>query len=373
MDTNYFTLAWFLLTRTRPFNLHAAAHMKYFRLLPGRFMKVLRVFIIMKKLLSIKNKKSKRKKEIINVPYDGHILIKTSNGYKIFNLKKKIVATHYKSDIKNDIFINIIKNLGIIEEFAISPKIKAVDYHNKCVYEEYINLYKSKIFYPIKPYFYNIILPTWEKNIKIYPSRRVSLTEYVVIQKSFILNRIEYLEKERYDKEIIVGIRGFVEKLSKKILLEHNQTCIYLTLSHGDFHAWNVLIGNKEAILIDWDTLKERSLYHDLFYIFIHNIFGKDNVNYNEFLLELDKCISMSGSKFQNGYKDDHLTHYTSLDKDLYRMLFYLEYIYLDFERRLDMCTDRKRIKDRAKQINHCIKVFEEIEMNINAKNLLAN
>lgn len=363
-------LAWLLLTRTRPFNLHAPAYKRYFRHLPGKVIKVLRVLNLTRKLFLIKYIKSARKYEIINVGFDGHILIITSGGYKVFNLKRKIVATQFKPELKEENFKNIIKNLESIKDLEISPKIKDVDYKNKCFYEEYINLYKAERFYPVSTYFYNKILPTWERNINKYPRSKMKLIEYVTDQESFILNRINTLGKDGYDKDFIIPISSYVEKISKKIISEYSQTSIYITLSHGDLHAWNVLLNNNDSILIDWDTLKERSLFHDLYYMFIHNLFGRDKVDFKEFLFELYKCFDITCSKLQN--ENDEITC-NNFHKDLYRMLFYLEYIYLDIEKRIDMYSDRLSITDRVGKINECIKVFEDIEMKINEQNFYAN
>jgi hypothetical protein len=342
--------------------------MKLLKHFPGKFIKVLRIFNITKNLFLLKYIRKERNSEIINVPFDGHILIKTSSGYKVFNLKKKIVVTQYKSDLNKDIFNKIIRNLESIEEYSISPKIKSIDNRNKCFYEDYINLYKAESFYPISSIFYNKILPIWERNINIHPLRKINAVEYVTNQKNFISDKIKFLEIEGYDKESLVRILGYVEKLSTRILSDYKKTCIYLTLSHGDFHAWNVLLSRKDGILIDWETLKERSLYHDLYYMFLHNIFGNEKININELLTELDKCICLSRLKMQSEHKENALT-INGVSKDLYRLLFFLEYIYLDFEKRIDTYSKRIQIEDRLKKNNECIKVFEEIELIINEKN----
>jgi thiamine kinase-like enzyme len=368
INNSAFAMAWFLLTKTRPFNLHDKAHSSFLRLFPGSFIKVLRVLNIIRKIFIIKYLKINEPNAFFNAPYDGHVIIKTSGGYKVFNFKKKIVATQYNPKLKKETFTKLVRSLEKITYLNISPKIIAIDYPNQCVYEEYINLHKAKKFYPFNNYFYNKIFSTWESNIMLYPFRKVNLKEYVVEQKSLILNKLNYLEKEGYNSDILNRIRKFIELLCTEISVDsHYQNKVYLTLSHGDFHAWNLLVGRKRRVLIDWDTLKERSLYHDLFYIFFHVLFAKQMVNYDEFLVELENCMLNSFLNLQTNSNEFDLAFNNRLFKQ-YRMLFYLEYIHLDFEKRMDMINNKKQIQRRIGSIDFCIKVFDEVEKEFSKK-----
>ncbi|MGP4106329.1 phosphotransferase [Virgibacillus sp. L01] len=357
LDKNYVILAWLLLFKTRPFNLHLPAHNKYLRIFPGKFIKVLRVFNIIQRLLVFKNKKyESNDDDIISVPYNGHILIKKSGGYKVFNLKEGIVATQYNLDVEEDDFCSITKNLKYISQLSFVPLIKAVDYQNKCVYEEYINLRKAKGFYPISAYFYDRILPVWERNITALPNKNKSLEEYISNQKAIILGNISYLTKGSSNDELIY-IETFVKMLLKKISFNYNEKNIQLTLSHGDLHAWNILLDGKDSKLIDWDTLKERTVLHDLFYMLFYNLFGMETKNYNEFLKQLDKVLSRSCLKL-----DINENGLTKPNQDLYRMLFYLEYITLYIEKKINTYPNRKLIQDGIKKLNNDILVFKEVE-----------
>ncbi|MFA1820249.1 phosphotransferase [Virgibacillus oceani] len=365
VEKNSFIQAWYLLTKTRPFNLHLPANNRFLKIIPGKFIKIFRILRIILQYLILKYTKHGIEDGVISVPYDGHLLLKTSNGFKLFNLKENVVATQYDINIKKDLFSCVIKNIKYIEGLNISPKIRSVDNVNKCLYEQYINSYKAGQFYPTSLYFYKVILPVWQNIIEVYPSRKINLFEYVTNQKSYILNIIEKLKKESYDNKLLISISIFIESLTNKILNEHNQTNISISLSHGDLHPWNILISRKTAVVIDWDTLKERSLYHDLFYMFFQNIFGKEDVNLEGFIFHLNRSINITSYKFKNKDINNKLSK-ISINKDLYRLLFYLEYVQLDFEKRLNMFTDRSHILDRIVKINECIKAFEQVEMKIN-------
>ncbi|MEC5424041.1 phosphotransferase [Virgibacillus sp. C22-A2] len=365
MDKNILSLAWFLLIRTRPFNLHFTAYNKFLRILPGRFIKLLRIINIIKNLIFIKYMYMymyKDNHEFVESSYDGHILVKTSNGNKIFNLQEKTVVTQYKVEFKKELFTKIATNLKGIGNYYISPNIKQINSDEKSISEEYINLYKADRFYPITSYFDNVILPIWERNIELFPIKKIMLKDYLLDQERFIITRINYLKKEGYDRECLVNIQRYVEGLREKLSLDYtnNIKYIYLTLTHGDLHAWNILLNKKKSILIDWDTQKERSLYHDFYYMYYHNIFERTSVNHKSFKLSLNKNINKTRKNVKKKINESEQD--ISLNKELYRMLFYLEYIYLDFENRVEIQTNNNSIQKCLFKINNCIRVFKETD-----------
>ncbi|RKD23177.1 hypothetical protein BEP19_13250 [Ammoniphilus oxalaticus] len=355
IDRNIFVIIWLLLNRSEPFNLDV----KTINYLSGPLMKFLRIIKIFIELLIFKYAR-KGNEEVIEVPYDGHILLNKSGGYKVFDLSKEIVATQFKSDLKDDMFNEIVVELRGISKYPFAPHLVGVDYLNKCIYEGYINLKKSRRFYPISDYFYERILPIWKEMIKVYPWKKKNLYEYVENQLNYILKWIETLEKLNVEKEYVQNIKIFVKRTADDIL-----TCIpkhrgvYLTLSHGDLHAWNILQDRERAVVIDWDTVKERSFYHDLYYIFYHNIFSGHNKDLKEFCLQLERCIDMCQVYLPEERVQEHG------DKKLYRMLFYLEYVQLDLEKRLATLGEISEINGRLRKMNSSIIAFESVEKNI--------
>jgi hypothetical protein len=293
------------------------------------------------------------------VPYEGHILIETSDGYKIFNLSEKIVVSLFSSGFEEDHFIKIVRTLERVEVLNTSTRIKGVDYLNKCIYEEYINAYKADTFYPVSSYFYNKILPVWLSNVKASPRNKINLRKYVAKQEFFIFDRLRNLKKEGYDLGVIGEIHNFVGGLIKKIeIAAEPDQHITLTLSHGDLHAWNILLNNKNSVVLDWGTSQERTVFHDLFYMFYYNAFGGKVKDLKRFIVDLNKTLAYTQT---NTDKEDNKYDLASC-RDVYRMLFYLEYVQLDIEKRLNTFTDRNKIQSRLRKIKECITVFDEVE-----------
>lgn len=355
IDKNSFIIARFLLFRTKPFNLHSSPHNKYLRIFPGKFVKVLRVMYILSKVFLLKHNNYNSSDELIEVPYDGHILLKKTGGYKVFNLQENTVATQYETDIDADGFESIASNLKLIANLGISPVIKGIDYSNKCVYEEYHNLYKANRFYPISTYFYEEILPLWERNIEVYPKMNIKLEEYISDQESFLLENLIILEQDTHNKEID-SIREYAKLVINRIRTMGSQSDIQLNLSHGDLHAWNILLNKKNGIIIDWDTFKERTVFHDLFYMMFHNLFGMETKNYSKFISQLDEVIS-NRIKLQVNGKGNVNDKY-----DIYRLLYYLEYINLFIEKKVNIYSKKERIQSVIRKLHKDVLVLKEVE-----------
>jgi hypothetical protein len=344
-----------MLIRTKPLHLEYKPTKKYYRCIPVIFIGYFRMLLLIREFIKCK-KIDENKNEFIVTPYDGHILIKTSNGYKVFNLHKKIVITQYLSDINEEKFNLFIRRLESIQMLDVSPQIKLIDHKNKSVTEQYYNYKKAKRFYPINSYFINRIIPVWEKIIKKCEIKEHNLCDYVRKHVEGIENRISILEQNGYDKSLFERIEKYLEKLTTNLGKENNER-IYLAFTHGDLHAWNILLNFKRAIIIDWDTLKERSIYHDFFYMFYHNMFGKQDCDFTKGIFEFVQCLHSVNKLMERQIQ-------ATFDLDLYRSLFFLEYLYMDFELRIDMTNNKDKKEILINNLNECVRVFEEVEIN---------
>src|SRR5699024_3222194 len=216
LDKNCFNMAWLLLMKSKPFSLHGRPdRMKYLRFLPGYIIKTIRVLLIMKRLLFLKFL-SRTSEEIINVSMDGHILLRTTMGFKVFNLEKLIVASQYHK-LDRKLYNKIANGIDKLVNLDLAPTIKKVDYENKRIYEEYINEYQANRFYPMGTYFYSRILPIWKEIINQYPSRFTEITPYVKDQGSFVLNKIRQFERRGLNKNYTEPIKHFTKYLTNRI------------------------------------------------------------------------------------------------------------------------------------------------------------
>ncbi|MCJ8009135.1 phosphotransferase [Lederbergia wuyishanensis] len=356
LDKNLIILLWLLLNKTNPFNLHVAASKRYFQLFPSCLLKFLRVLNIIRKLMLIKKFIGVKNYPTISVDLDGHILLKTSGGLKVFDLKNEIVASQYTSVYKKEAFISLVRRLEAIQKYNISPKIIEVDFPNKCIYEEFVNFYKAERFELGSNYLMDKILPVWEEITRNTPFTTIYLIEYITNQRDYILNKINDLERQGFDICQLRTISTFVDNIYHNLIEKNKKTYIYLTLTHGDLHAWNILIYSNNSKVIDWDTVKERSLLHDFYYLLIHKMLGRGIDK--KFLIELNKLESIILLKIKNLFNE------SNLDLNLYRKLFYLESIYLDIENRIDVITNKYRIEEGILRMNESIKTFTKIEKN---------
>ncbi|MCT1904348.1 hypothetical protein [Oceanobacillus sojae] len=364
-EVNVLIMAFLLLFRTKSFNFHEPAYRIYLKKFPGKFIKILRVINIVIKLFLFKHGLTKTINNSTSVPYNGHILMDTSEGYKVFDLKKKLVITQYNEEYRGNIFEQIAERLKEVQKYGISNSVESIDYRNLCIYERYINLYKANFFYPFTTYFYQRIFPLWKRNITLLPSREVELKAYISNLENYISDSVEhYKNNNRKNLEVLNFIHDFTNELSSKLLLEENIKNVYLCQTHGDLHHKNMLIDSKSGVLIDCNTMKERSILHDLFFMYFYNLFKINSISLQEFSSKLDKCIEEAILFLQKR------NNINIREKNFYRKLFYLEYIALAFEFNINIFHgSQRRIEEELDYFYDFFKMFEDAEHNITPLN----
>ncbi len=368
-EKNCLILGWLLLFRTRPFNLHVPARRSYLRKIPGKFIKIFRVTNLVFRLFLLKNVYRKTNNNFINVPFDGHVVLETSEGYKVFDLKRRLVATQYNKEHQGEIFDGIAKKLKEISKYDVSSTLKSIDYQRRCIYEEYLNLYKANNFYPFSTYFNERILPIWERNKERFPKRKIDVKTYILNQESFILKSINQYKEKGHSQEIVDYIRNYTKELSAGLLAKKSINTINLSLTHGDMHYKNILLSKKDGLMIDCNTIKERSIFHDFFYMLFYNLFKDSTISYHEFADKLDACFAKIAIRSQ-GENSELGNQFTIHENDFYRRLFYLEYVSLAFEFNINIYNDKDQVQEGLSYYYGHIKLLKDVESNISSRSL---
>lgn len=356
LEKNIFVILWILLFKMKPFNLEATSSSKYLRRVSPKIVKLLRVADIFKIYLICKYFKTPH--DIIKSPFNGHILIKTTNGLKVFNLLKDTVVTQYKTSISEGDFSKIVNDLETISKYKISPEVIKVNQTEKFIYEEYYNYYKADRFYPVTSYYYDNILPLLIRNINMFPLKKVLLQDYLEGIKQSV--NLERFFKVEVDKNNIEFVNTYLKRKINEMISLTNAKTVIVSFSHGDLHAWNILIDSKGAKIIDWDTIDERSIYFDLFYSLFHNLFGSNEKNDHKEFIGCLNNILISFNKRVNFKEINPIFQET----DLYRKLFYLEYIKMYYFKKIKGESNIEKVRKLMKNLTKDIIVFEEIENN---------
>ncbi|MEN1969998.1 hypothetical protein WMZ97_18220 [Lentibacillus sp. N15] len=360
-EKNYLMLGWYLLIRTRTFNLHAPAQRSYLRWVPGKIIKVYRVIRIIYRLFILKNiyrNNRNNRNQFIQVPFEGHITLETCNGYKVFDLQKRVVVTQYELGYKEEMFNQVARGFKAVSEYGVSASLKWIDYKNKCIYEEYLNLYRADPFFPFSTYFYNHILPVWERNLTLFPMKKVDARTYILQQRSFITNSIEQLKSKGYDQDKLVYIDNFANKLTERLLTREGQESIYLSLTHGDMHFKNILLGKKYGLMIDCNTFEERSIFHDLCFMFFYHLIKKPSIDSIDLINKLEGYAKWSIVKNDWG---EYCPTFAAVK--FYRQLFYLEHIVTAFEFNINIYVEEHtQGESELSYWNHVIKVIDNAD-----------
>jgi len=152
-------------------------------------------------------------------------------GVKIFDFDKRRVITKLRCVYNSEVLYNITKRYK-----PKSPKLLKLDINRRIYIEKFIDgnsikKYPTKIFELFKELIENYYLPT---------SRKVSINSYIKSLKNDDIPQIETLRK-----------------------------FIIIANVHGDLHTENVIINNKnEVIIFDWEACRTSSILYDFFTFF---------------------------------------------------------------------------------------------------------
>lgn len=363
-EKNCLILAYYLLFRTRAFHLHVPAQRRYLRMFPGKIIKVLRVINLVIKLFRLKHA-TITTYNARSIPFAGHILLETGEGYKVFDLKNRVVVTKYRREYHGEPFRKIANNVSLLGKYGVSAPLKAIDYQTECIYEAYLNVYQAKNFAPFSEYFCDRILPIWERNIMRFPKRKVDVKTYIRNQEKFIIDSLHCCENKLNAVETVNYIRNYVGKLTAQLLETKDISDIDLCWTHGDMHYRNILLNRNGGMLIDCNTVKERSIYHDLFYMFFDRLFKEKVFRNYEGLAKFETYMENAAVLLQG--KNDK-TGTKAHVKKFYRRLFYLEYVVLAFENYINVSNDQVHVQEEMDFFHGNIEIFEDAEYSIEMK-----
>ncbi|MFJ7728152.1 hypothetical protein ACIQXV_18645 [Neobacillus sp. NPDC097160] len=333
LETNLLNLMYLLFFRAKPFTFleRKTTNKALNSFIPlVRLMRVLEFTYVFYRRRQI-HYKSKDSFPTITTTFNGHCLIILRLGeYKIINFRKKDVTTVFPNDfIITEIEKNIYKLIEA-QKCKLAPKIIDWDINRRYIKECYINLKNPTFDYDNNYHFCSDVLP-------ILGNIMISIDPQVILVKQYINNLINCIDllKETYlignsspedNNNIVLDFFTFI----KKKIESYSSKKILLVLSHGDFWEGNVLKSKTTSSVIDWNTLDIRSLYFDFYFIMFDRASKIKETEWVIIIKEMDAAL-----KYFQLYLIEK-THFnseftTSLinQSDIYRYLFYLEFILL--------------------------------------------
>src|SRR5699024_9406551 len=156
-----------------------------------------------------------------------------------------------------------VEKLNAVKSLNITPKLIEINYDEKYYVEEYLNLK-----HPIENQW-----PKTLKFVKYFIRELYNSFEIRTVYKEKLLQKTNIEVNEKLMKNILFS-RDLEEIITyindkKYYLKDIKEDYIKYAQSHGDLNRSNFFLDENRIIGIDWELLKYRPLYYDVFYFFL--------------------------------------------------------------------------------------------------------
>jgi len=354
LDIKICTIAKMLFFEANPMNLDDKIPLPIINRLPSGITKFIRIFRLCNKLFL--KKYFSKKEEVLTLEMFGHVLLKrqlnnisiNKSVYKLFDFNKKEITSLYESNVLVEEMEQDVEKLNAVKSLNITPKLIEINYDEKYYVEEYLNLK-----HPIENQW-----PKTLKFVKYFIRELYNSFEIRTVYKEKLLQKTNIEVNEKLMKNILFS-RDLEEIITyindkKYYLKDIKEDYIKYAQSHGDLNRSNFFLDENRIIGIDWELLKYRPLYYDVFYFFLivnrkdFNFFNKEKSD-----IEIKELIN---------FLQDQCELEKSLNKEkieMYLNCFILEY--LDWKFRVYLTyKNSKDFKRRLSEIQKDIYYFEK-------------
>lgn len=355
-----FQIAINLLKNAKPFGLETKIPIPLLNKLPQFITKVIRIIRLCFIFLIKKHKTFNN--DTYYSDFFGHVMLKRQLNnvstnkfvYKIFDLKNKILINEYGDEVSNKEILNDINKITLIEKLEFTPKLIDINIDEKYYIEKYLNLY-----HPSSKDFKKYYLLTTDIISTIY-----NKFEIKCISKTEFINSLNL----RFPKVLLGGsklnnktylLQKFINDTKNKIIYNPN-TVINFAQSHGDLNSKNIFINKNEKYVIDWELLKYRVLFYDIFYVMLivkRKDFGMSKIEQSIEELIFNSIVRVI---YENNFEVKLNHHFI----ELYLNCFYLTY--LDWKLKVYLNhNDNRDVSRRLDEVLLDLKVFQENEEKI--------
>jgi len=279
-------------------------------------------------------------------------------GYKIFNIRSRVVTKIFDSDVNKSSILNEIERMKKVSQIGFAPSLRRCDTDERCYEEDYVrgtvaSAHRSADSAALLKAFYREAVPCMNSLILFEKPVTKNLKEYI----NELMSGLKFTKSSGKELDVneVDKINDFVNSIIEKLNAEGNHP-VHLVFSHGDFCPANILSTKDGIRIVDWETAGYRSLLFDFYsYFFYRPVNIKISVEKMSAELNQALPVFISGLDLKVTDVPAHL----SVSEDVYRRLYYLEYLCKLMER---MLTDnRLNIMD---YIIRYIEAFSHYEMN---------
>jgi hypothetical protein len=301
-------------------------------------------------------------KSALTLPIYGQICKAAHQGYKIFDFRRRVVAKVFDRNVDKNSVLKEIDRLKIVSQMDFAPSLRRWNIEELWYEEDYIEGYLD-VDHSYKPAddsvtaagkFRHLITSCIETLIFLQAPVTVNLTKYVHdITEKLEGSRLFRQEFERHDKNAIRKIKMFFCSITEKLNVGQNYP-VYLVFTHGDFCSANILNTKDNIKILDWEHATYRSALFDFYSYFFYRPY-RNRISAHELVLEINEALPSFISNLS--LKSPEIAESISSLGKVYRLLYYLERIYMLVERAM---TDTNL--DEMESIRIYIDVFKKYE-----------
>lgn len=299
--------------------------------------------------------------ESVYLPVFGHLCMHVHKGYKVFDLSRKMVIKVFDSDVDKESILDEIGRLNLASGLTFAPTVGNSDIGERWNEEEYISEYPPSSYKSMEPAallsaFHVDILPCLNKLMLFKKPLSAIATDYA--DKMYETLEKDIVSENLFDAGEVDLIRSFIKSVIG-LIYSHGNAQILLVFSHGDFCPANILKTRHGLRVLDWEGVDQRSALFDFYsYIFYLPVC----INH-----KLTATASFTDETLQAFIADaastePRISKSMSDNADLYRLIFYLEFIFRLVER---VITDKNLdIRDFIKRYIDAFYNYENIHSN---------
>jgi len=256
--------------------------------------------------------------QTVQLPVYGQFGMAVHKGYKIFDIRSRVVTKIFDPDVNQSSIFREIEQLKKVSQIAFAPSLTKWNIAERWYQEEYIRsniaaLHRSTDSVALLKGFYREVMPCINSLIFFQPPEAKGLIGY--LEELMEIPEVRRLSTDELNESGFKKIKTFLDGMFECLRTEGNIS-LYLVFTHGDFCPANMLNTERGIKFIDWESAENRSVLFDFYsYFFYRIVTGKHSVDrvaseINEglpnFILELAMKmpeIAQSLSHFEKVYR----------------------------------------------------------------------
>ena len=250
-----------------------------------------------------------------------------TGGFKVFDIPRGIVTRVYDPETDKEVIEKQIDLFTRVGHLEFAPALTCWSVDEGWYEEDFFEGMSGNGFIPIDApqiamdRYVSQIEPLLGKMILAEQPKPTPLMIYLEEFENLRWTMIEVTGDENVSNFLV-----FIEKMVRRCreLILNPATKIYLVLSHGDFHQFNMIWTGSGLKLIDWDGTQKRSLLFDFYNFFFSQLYLKNTSL--EYPKEIKKGVHQLSLRIAKN--SPQLSKNIIECAELYRLVYYIERIH---------------------------------------------